>query len=121
MTDQMLMMPHPAVRPRFSDWPLAVKSVLGFWFFYALTVAVRAFLGSDPWTTLQNKLVIIGIGMILTGLIYLAITMWGQRANIRGKAVIAAIGSAVASIVMGATLVATDALLPQSKEQFRFQ
>jgi len=117
----MLMMPHPAVRPRFSDWPLAVKSVLGFWFFYALTVAVRAFLGSDPWTTLQNKLVIIGIGMILTGLIYLAITMWGQRANIRGKAVIAAIGSAVASIVMGATLVATDALLPQSKEQFRFQ
>jgi two-component system LytT family sensor kinase len=121
MTDQMLMMPHPAVRPRFSDWPLAIKSILGFWFFYALTVAVRAFLGSDPWTTLQNKLVIIGIGMILTGLIYLAITMWGQRANIRGKAVIAAIGSALASIVMGATLVVTDALLPQNKEQFRFQ
>jgi two-component system LytT family sensor kinase len=121
MTDQMLMMPHPAVRPRFSDWPLAIKSIVGFWFFYALTVAVRAFLGSDPWTTLQNKLVIIGIGMILTGLIYLAITVWGQRANIRGKAIIAAIGSAVASLVMGASLVATDALLPQSKEQFRFQ
>ena len=34
----MFMTPPPAVRTRFSDWPLAVKSILGFWFFYALTV-----------------------------------------------------------------------------------
>src|SRR6185437_8473550 len=108
MTDQMLMMPQPAVRTRFSDWPLAVKSILGFWFFYALTVAVRASLGSDPWTTLQNKLVIIAIGMILTGLIYLAITTFGQRSNIRRRAVIAAIGSALASMVMGATLLISE-------------
>jgi hypothetical protein len=54
MTDQMLMLPHPAVRARFSDRRLAVKSILGFWFFYALTVVVRAFLGSDPWTTLEH-------------------------------------------------------------------
>jgi hypothetical protein len=117
----MLMMPHPAVRTRFSDWPLAVKSILGFWFFYALTVVVRAFLGSDPWTTLQNKLVVIGIGIILTGLIYFSITSFGQRANIRGRAVIAAITSAIAALVMGASLVLTEDMLPQSKEQFRFQ
>src|SRR6476661_185212 len=121
MTDQMLMLPQPAVRARFSDRGFAVRSILGFWFFYALTVVVRAFLGSDPWTTLQNKLAIIGIGIILTGLIYLAITTLGQGSNIRRKAVIAALGSLFASLVMGASLVLTDDLLPQNKEQFRFQ
>ena len=30
---------------RFSDWPLALKSILGFWLFYALTVAVRVEVG----------------------------------------------------------------------------
>jgi hypothetical protein len=115
------MMPHPAVRSRFGDWPLAVKSILGFWFFYALTVVVRAFLGSDPWTTLQNKLVLIGIGIILTGLMYLAIATFGRRANIRRRAVVAAVSAAIASLAMGASLVLTDALLPQNKEQFRFQ
>lgn len=121
MTDQMLMMPHPVVRTRFSDWPLAVKSILGFWFFYALTVVARAFLGTDPWTTLQDKLFVIGIGIIITGLIYLSIMTLGQHSNLRRRAIIAAISSAVASLVMGAALVLTEDLLPQSKEQFRFQ
>ena len=115
------MLPHPAVRARFSDRNLAVKSILGFWFFYALTVVLRAFLGSDPWTTLQNKLAVIVVGMILTGLIYLAITAFGQGSNIRRKAVIAAIGSTLASLVMGASLVLMEDMLPQNKEQFRFQ
>ena len=48
MTVPMLMMPPPAVRTRFRDWPFAVKSILGFWLFYALTVVVRAFLGVRP-------------------------------------------------------------------------
>src|SRR5689334_5574096 len=121
MTDQMLMMPQPAVRTRFSDWPFAVKSIIGFWFFYALTVVARAFLGTDPWTTLQDKLFVIGIGIIITGLIYLSIMTFGQNANIRRRAVIAAISSAVAALVMGGALVLTEDLLPQSKEQFRFQ
>ena len=47
---------------RFADWPLAVKSIVGFWAAYAATVAVRAFLGSDPIAILQNRLVTIGIG-----------------------------------------------------------
>ena len=60
MTVPMLMMPSPTVRTRFSDWPFAIKSILGFWLFYALTVVIRAFLGSDPWTMLENKLMVIG-------------------------------------------------------------
>jgi hypothetical protein len=121
MTEQMLMMPHPAVRTRFSDWALALKSILGFWFFYALTVVVRAFLGSDPWTTLENKLVVVGVGIILTGLIYLAVAGFGVHENLRRKAIIAAIGSAIASLAMGGTLIFLEDTMHESREQFRYQ
>src|SRR6185369_17013398 len=101
MTMTMFMTPPPAVRTRFTDWPFAVKSILGFWFFYALTVVARASLGADPWTTLENKLAVVGIGIVLTGVIYLAITTLGARANIRRKAIIAAGASTLAAITMG--------------------
>jgi two-component system LytT family sensor kinase len=121
MTVPMLMMPPPAVQTRFSDWPFAVKSILGFWLFYALTVVGRAFLGSDPWTTLENKLVIVGVGIVVTGLIYLAIAAFGDRGSIRRKTVIAAISSILASLVMSCALIALEDVLHESKEQFRFQ
>jgi hypothetical protein len=117
----MFMMSRPAARTRFADWPFAVKSILGFWFFYALTVVARAFLGSDPWTTLENKLFVIGIGIILTGLIYLAISSFSAGRNIRRKAVIAAISSAIASLAMGGTLILIEDLFRESREEFRFQ
>ena len=117
----MFMMPPPAVRTRFPDWPFAVKSILGFWFFYALTVVARASLGADPWTTLENKLVVIGIGILLTGLIYLAIVTIAAGANIRRKAVIAAVASTLASITMGGTLIVLDDVMRESREEFRFQ
>lgn len=117
----MFMNSPPAVRTRFRDWPFAVKSILGFWFFYALTVVARAFLGSDPWTTLENKLVVVGIGIFLTGLIYIAITTIGADGSIRRKATIAAIASAAASITMGATLILIEDIFRESREEFRFQ
>jgi hypothetical protein len=115
------MTPRPAVQPRFRDWPLAFKSILGFWFFYALTVVARAFLGTDPWTTLENKLVVIAIGMVLTGLIYLAIATLGQNGSIRRKAVIAAVASTIGSVAMGGTLILLEDMFRESKEEFRFQ
>ena len=121
MTVRMFMTPRPVVKRRFSDWPLAAKSILGFWFFYALTVVARAFLGSDPWTTLENKLAVIAIGMALTGLIYLALATRRADAGIRRKAVIAAIASAIASLVMGVSLITLQDVLRESKEEFRFQ
>ena len=117
----MLMIPTPAARTQFRDWPFAVKSILGFWSFYALTVVARAFLGSDPWTLLENKLVVVGIGILLTGLIYLAIRTIGQGASIRRKAIIAGIASAAASIAMGATLILIEDIFRESREEFRFQ
>jgi two-component system, LytTR family, sensor kinase len=121
MTEQMLMIPQPAVQTRFRDWPLAVKSILGFWLFYALTVAARAFLGTDPWTTLENKLVVIGIGIVVTLLIYVAIAASSEGRSIRRKAVIAGVASLVGALAMGGTLILIEDLMRESKEEFRFQ
>jgi hypothetical protein len=117
----MFMTPPPAVRTRFSDWPFAVKSILGFWFFYALTVVIRAFLGTDPWTVLENKLVTIGIGIVVTVLIYVSIASLHESVSIRKKAIVAAIASAAASLVMGGTLIVIEDMLHESNEEFRFQ
>jgi len=117
----MLMMPHPAARTRFRDWPLAVKSILGFWLFYASTVAVRAFLGTDPWTTLENKLVVIGIGIAVTCLIYVIIAAFGEGRSIRRQAVIAGVASLIGALAMGGTLILIEDMMRESREEFRFQ
>ena len=117
----MFMISPPVTQSRFSDWSLAVKSILGFWLFYAVTLIARAFLGTDPWTTLENKFAVIGVGIVLTGLIYLGIATIGSGATIRRKAVIAAVASAIASIVMAGTLILTEDMFRESKEQFHFQ
>jgi hypothetical protein len=117
----MLMMPQPTARTRFADWPFALKSIIGFWFFYSLTVVVRAFLGTDPWTTFLNKLIVMGIGVLITGLIYASISIFATGTSIRRKAIIAGLSSAVASLTMGATLVMIEDLMHESKEEFRFQ
>jgi two-component system LytT family sensor kinase len=121
MTVPMLMMPHPVARTRFSDWPFAVKSILGFWLFYAATVAIRAFLGSDPWTMLENKLVVIGIGILITCLMYVVISALGTGETIRRKAIIAGVSATIGSIVMGTAVVALEDWMHESKEEFRFQ
>ncbi len=121
MTVPMLMMPPPTVRTRFGDWPFAIKSILGFWLFYALTVAIRAFLGSDPWTMLENKLMVIGIGILITGVMYVAISSLGTGETIRRKAIIAGVSAAIGSFVMGSAVVGLEDWMHESKEEFRFQ
>src|SRR4051812_14292242 len=111
----MFMMAPPKTGTRFGDWPRAVRSIVGFWFFYALTVVVRAFLGTDPWTTLENKLVVVCIGVVLTCLIYLAIATFGDGGTIRRKATIAAIASAVASAILAGTLIVLEDVMHESR------
>jgi len=108
-------------RTRFGDWPLALKSILGFWLFYALTVVARAFLGTDPLTVLTNKLSVIGIGIVVTVLIYLAIAAFGAGHRIGRKAVIAAAASLIGAVAMGGTLILIEDMMRESKEEFRFQ
>jgi len=117
----MLMMRQKPVRTRFSDWPLALKSILGFWCFYALTVVARAFLGTDPWTMLSNKLVVIAMGVALTSVIYVGIASFAADAPVGRKTVVAIIGSIIASITMSIVLMSMEDLFRESREQFRFQ
>ena len=105
----------------FSDWPLALKSILGFWLFYALTVVARAFLGADAWTMLLNKLVVVVIGILLTGLIYVAITMLAAGASTRKKAIVAGLASVVAAWGMAGAFLAIEDLMREPKEVFRYQ
>lgn len=117
----MLMMPPLQAKVRFADWKFATKSILGFWLFYALTVVARAFLGADPITTLTNKLVVVGIGIVFTFGIYAAIIQFAGGRTIRRKAMVAGAASVLASILMGATLILTDDMFRESKEEFRYQ
>ena len=121
MTVPMLMMPPPMARTRYADWPFAVKSIFGFWLFYALTIVVRAFLTADPWTMVRNKLLYLGVGVIITIFMYLAIGAIGATATIRRKVIVAAISATVGSIVMGGAIVALEDWMHQSSEEFRFQ
>ena len=117
----MLMVPSRVTRTRFADWPLALKSILGFWLFYGLTVVARAFLGSDPWTTLANRLIVIGIGILITGFIYLAVASLAAGASLRRKSVTAGIGCLIGSLILGGTVVLSQDWLRPSKEEFRYQ
>ena len=108
-------------RGRFSDWPLAIKSILGFWFVYALTVAARALMGTDPLTILLNKLIVISIGIVLTGLIYVALAYFAAGASTRKKAIVAALASFVASWGMAGSFIAIEDMMREPKEIFRYQ
>jgi signal transduction histidine kinase len=117
MTKAMNMTSHT----RFSDWPLAVKSILGFWLFYALTIVARAFLGTDPLTMLQNKMLIVLIGVVLTGGVYLVIAGLTPGASIGRKAIVAAIASFVASWGMAGSFFVTEYIMREPQEAFRYQ
>lgn len=105
---------------RFADWPLALKSILGFWAFYALTVLARALMGTDPMTVLENRLITIAVGIILTLLVYGAIAVAGRRASIRNKALVAGLACFVAAWAMAGFLLTADQWMRESKEEFRF-
>jgi len=117
----MLMLTKAAARGRLSDWPLAAKSILGFWLFYALTLVARAFLGSDPLTMLSNKMLIVLVGVVLTGGVYLAIASLTPGASIGKKAVVAAIASFVAAWGMAGSFFAAEYIMREPKEVFRYQ
>lgn len=106
---------------RFTDWRLALKTILGFWAIYAVTVLARAFLGSDPLTVLVNKVVTFGAGLVLTALLYAAIAYFAPGPSIRRKGVVAAIGSLVAAAALAIVLMLSEGSRKTSKEEFRFQ
>jgi len=118
----MMMAPLTAdSRTRFGDWPLAVKSILGFWAFYALTVVARALLSADPLTIAQNKLITVAIGVAITALIYVLIRLFGAHGGIRRRAIVAAIASVLGAAAMVALLMAVENRMQESREETRYE
>ena len=111
---------HPA--GRFADWRLALKSILGFWLIYAATVVARALLGSDPVAIIQNKLITLAVGIVLTGLVYVAIASVGDRqGSNRRKIAVAGLASLIAACAMAGLLILSEDRMRESKEVFRYQ
>jgi hypothetical protein len=106
---------------RFADWRLAMKSILVFWLVYGATIVARAFLGTDPITTLRNKAIIVVAGVVLTVAVYLAINLFARESNIRRKAMVAALASLAAAVAQASILHFSDRFMHESKEEFRYK
>ena len=109
-----------AARSRFHDWPLAVKSILGFWLVYYITVVARAFLTKDPGTVLFNRSLTLVIGIVLTAGIYIAFSYFARTASLKRRAVIAVIASFIAAATQAGLLIAADRFLEKPQDEMRF-
>lgn len=103
------MVETTAARPhRFEDWRLALRSIIAFWALYMVTVVARAFLGQDPATVLINKSTTIGVGILLTVLIYIAMNLLAFRSSWRRRAIVALSSSFLAACALSGILIALD-------------
>ena len=112
--------PRGSDGPRFADWPLAVKSILGFWLVYYLTVVGRAFLSPDPGTILFNRAFTLVIGILLTAGIYFAIKLLAHRDNLRRLIIVGVIASFLAAAIQAAVLIAVDRYQERPQDELRF-
>src|SRR5687768_2455258 len=105
---------------RFADWPLALKSILGFWLFYYATVVVRAFLGHDPGTVLLNRAYSLAFGIALTAVIYVVLSLLAGGASLKRRIVIGLIASLLAGASQSLMLIGADSFLDKPQDEFRF-
>ena len=111
---------YPWREDRFADWPLAVKSILGFWLFYAVTVVARALLGRDPVTVLENKSLTISAGIVLTFAIYGTLALLARNSNLRRMAVVATLASLAAAAAMAGTLIYADRYQDRPRDEMHY-
>ena len=105
---------------RFADWPLALKSILAFWLFWYLTVFARAFLSADPGTVLINRSLTLGVGIVLTALIYVAFQFLARDVSLRKRIAAGLVASLVAAGVQAGILISVDRFLEKPQEQMQF-
>jgi two-component sensor histidine kinase len=112
--------PRRADGRRFADWPLAFKSILGFWLVYYLTVVARAFLSHDPGTILLNRSYTLLIGVVLTVGIYAAFTWFAHRASLKRLILVGVLVSFIAAATQAGLLIAADRFLEKPQDEMRF-
>ena len=116
----MFMVRPPIVRSRFSDWPLATKSILGFWLVYYSTVVARAFLTDDAGTIMFNRALTLVIGIFLTAGIYVVFAMFARSAGMTRRIVIGLAASFFAAAAQAGLLISADRFLEKPQEEMRF-
>jgi len=112
--------PRTADGRRFADWPLALKSILGFWLVYYLTVVARALLSHDPGTILLNRSFTLLIGILLTAGIYAAFTWFAYRASLKRLILVGVLASFIAAGTQAGLLIAADRFLEKPQDEMRF-
>ena len=106
---------------RFADWPLALKSIFGFWLVYYATVIARAFLTEDAGTILLNRSLTLVIGIALTFGIYFAFRwLAAEGATLRRRIVVGLVASFLAAAAQAGILIWADRLLEKPQDEFRF-
>ena len=88
---------------RFSDWRLAVQSIIGFWAFYLVTVLLRGLFSAEAAAAMSFRALNAGVGLVLTVLIYIAIRMIARDGTVRQMALTAAATALPAAIIMATT------------------
>lgn len=116
----MQVLPIDRTRERFSDLPLALKSILGFWAVYYLTVVVRAFLGNDPVKLLQNRAVTVAAGGLITVLLYAGIRYFAAHATMRRKMIAATVGSFLAAAALASFQIGIDRYQDKPQDEYHF-
>jgi hypothetical protein len=93
-----LLLPRPS--GRFHDLPLAIESILGFWFFYFLTVLLRAVaIGGGLGELLSRRTAGILVGIVLTFGIYLALRLFAPNGGLKRTVTVAAIAGVPAALI----------------------
>ena len=96
-----LTLPRPP--GRFSDLPLAIKSIIGFWFFYFVTVMLRAVvIGHGINEMLLSRSAGILVGVALTFMVYFALRMFAAGAPLKRMITVAAIAGVPAALLYSA-------------------
>ena len=88
---------------RFSDWRLAVQSIIGFWAFYLVTVLLRGLFSDEAAAAMIFRALNAGVGLVLTVLIYVAIRLIARDGTVRQMALTAAATALPAAIIMATT------------------
>ena len=102
---------------RFADWRLATQSIFGFWSFYLVTVLLRGLLGPEAVSAIGYRAINAAIGLALTFMIYATIRYLARDGSVRRMAIVAAVATLPAAVIMSAASLRMAMLSDEMAEQ----
>jgi len=106
-------------RSMFADWRLALGSIACFWLFYLSTVLLRSQIGPEAASAMWARSLNAVLGVALTLLIYVALSLFARGASVRRMAIVAAVSALPAAIILSFMSLLLATQMP-SKENSSF-